>query len=373
MQAALDARMAGHTGIGRYVRCVTGALAALPEADLSLTLFVNPGQDVSWVPASPRLTVRPLPRVMRVFSPGEWTGWDKVLAGQGFELFHVPNFNGPWSCPLPLVVTFHDAIYWRFPRSTGSFAGGCYAKLMLRRSLFQATRVIAVSEASARDARALIGVPASRISVVPHGPPALPPADPQRVAALRETWKAPEGYVLYVGNFLAHKGLDVLVRAMALLKAQGRDLPLVLVGKEDSRSVLLGRLAGGLGLDRAVFAGALEDADLASAYAGARVLVCPSPWEGFGFPMLEGFAASVPVVAVDSGAAPEVAGGAATLARPGDAAGMAEAVLAAWSDEGLRTRLAVGGRQRLQAFSWERAARETLKAYAETTARPGGP
>ncbi len=371
MRAAFDARMAGHSGIGRYIRCLIGALAALPEGDLSLTLFLNPAQDAAWVPSSPHVELRRLPRSMKVFSVREWTGWGRLLAGQGFDLLHIPNFNGPWTSPVPLVVTFHDAIYWRFPAATGSLIGGRYAKLMLKRSFGRSARVIAVSETSARDARELLGVAAGRISVIPHGPPALPVPDPGRIRALREAWTAPEGYVLYVGNFLPHKGLEVLVRSLALLKAQGRDLPMVLAGKEDARSRALGRLAGGLGLNRLVFAGGLDDTDLAAAYAGARVLACPSAWEGFGFPMLEGFAAGTPVVAVDSGAAPEVAGGAALLCRPGDAASMAEAVLSAWGDGPLRSGLIASGRHRLEAFSWERAARGTLEAYREVAGAKG--
>lgn len=375
MRVALDARMAGMSGIGRYLRSLARALADLPEADagdLRLDLWMNPDQDASWVPQSPRVAVHRLPSRMRVYSPSEWLGWGRALRSAGSDLLHVPHFNIPWRTQVPLVATLHDAVYWRFPSSTGSFAGGLYARLMLWRASRVADRVICVSRAAAADLSALLGMDLSKVDVVPHGPPGFAGGgDPEHARLLRDCWNAPDGYLLYVGNFLPHKGLPSLLRAAALLRAQGRDVKLVLAGPEEPRAVALWRESSALALDGAVvFAGQLDDRALAAAYAGARAVVCPSPWEGFGFPMIEAFAAGIPVVAVDGGAAPEVAGGAAILAPAGDVAALAEAILRVWSDGGLRERLGAAGRERLQAFSWAEAARRTLAAYRSALASP---
>ena len=344
MRIAVDARMAGHTGVGRYLRELVQVLAV---HDLELTLFLNPFQDEAWIP--PRVRIRHFPREVPVYSWKEWTAWKGLLTG--FDLFHVPHFNAPWSCPVPMLVTIHDATYWRFPEATGSWLGGQYARFMLQRSVSQARRVIAVSASTGKDVTDLLGADPAKVDVILSGSPEIP---------ARKMGKG--NYVLYVGNFLPHKRLDVLLRAMKALQVQGRDLPLHLVGRLDARGQALRQEAQALGI-RTRFLGEVDDSGLYDAYTGARLAVSPSPWEGFGFPAVEALAQGVPVVAVDSGASPEVLGGAALYSKPGDAAGMAEAILRVWADEGLRATLLKAGRKRVGELRWEETAHRTVEAY----------
>jgi glycosyltransferase involved in cell wall biosynthesis len=129
--------------------------------------------------------------------------------------------------------------------------------------------------------------------------------------------------------------------------------------------VLLGRLPDSLRVDTGgvVATGYLDDGTLAATEGGADALLFPSVYEGFGLPVLEAMAAGVPVVCSNVSAIPEIAGGAALYFDPSDAADMAANIAEISGDESLRARLRAKGLSHVAAFSWERAARETLAVY----------
>jgi glycosyltransferase involved in cell wall biosynthesis len=95
--------------------------------------------------------------------------------------------------------------------------------------------------------------------------------------------------------------------------------------------------------------------------ASAGAIVVPCPWEGFGLPLLQGFAANVPVVAAHAGSLTEVAGQSALLVPPDDAEAWADALGTILTDGAVRDRLRAAGTARVSAFSWHRCAEETWK------------
>jgi glycosyltransferase involved in cell wall biosynthesis len=111
---------------------------------------------------------------------------------------------------------------------------------------------------------------------------------------------------------------------------------------------------------RIVSTGYLDDATLAAEYASAAAVAYPSDLEGFGFPVVEGFASGTPVVAT-----PELAGDAAVLVAPGNVSQLADALLSVLSDRALATRLASAGGQRAEAFTWRESALRTLEVYRD--------
>src|SRR3954463_129303 len=108
--------------------------------------------------------------------------------------------------------------------------------------------------------------------------------------------------------------------------------------------------------------GYVPDDERPALYGGARVLLMPSLYEGFGLPCLEAMASGVPVVAANRAALPETCGGAAILAEP-DA--FAPALLRAATDDGERDRLRRAGLERARPFTWERTAELVDAALAE--------
>jgi glycosyltransferase involved in cell wall biosynthesis len=252
------------------------------------------------------------------------------------DVLHCPTFRAPVRSSVPVVVTVHDLAVLRHPGTFNQWTRR-YSRLAVPRVARAARRVIAVSDFTRREIVDLLGVPAERISVIPNavGDPFAPDGP------------AAEGdYVLAVGTLEPRKNLAVAQQAADRLGVELR--------------VVGARGWGDVQVDG--WLGRVADEELARLYRGARCLVYPSLYEGFGIPVLEAMACGTPVVTSTGGATEEVAGSAAVLVDPHDpvviASGIEEA--AARRDE-LRTR----GLERAAQFTWERVAAETWAVYEE--------
>ena len=115
--------------------------------------------------------------------------------------------------------------------------------------------------------------------------------------------------------------------------------------------------------DRVKFAGYIDRADIAAVYSQAAVFVFPSLYEGFGLPILEAMGCGTPVITSNVSSMPEVAGNAAVLVSPTDAAELSAALESVLGDEGKRGEMRKKGFARVSSFSWERCAKETLEVY----------
>ena len=113
------------------------------------------------------------------------------------------------------------------------------------------------------------------------------------------------------------------------------------------------------------YLGYVEKQDMPLLYRGARFLVFPSLFEGFGLPLLEAMASDCPVLCSSAASIPEVVGDATLLFDPNDPEEMADSMHRILTDEELRRTLVKAGRERALQFSWERTARETLKVLEE--------
>ncbi|MBE7699693.1 glycosyltransferase [Oerskovia sp. Sa1BUA8] len=176
-------------------------------------------------------------------------------------------------------------------------------------------------------------------------------------------------HVGYAGRLALHKGVDVLLAAAEL---DGR-LHVTLAGDGPSARALRER-ARPLG-DRVRFVGPLSGDDLVAFYRSLDVLAVPSletsGWvEQFGRVAVEAMACGTPVVASDSGALPDVVGGAGLLVPPGDAAALRAALVRVVDEPGLAATLRDQGVARASSCSWPQVARRYLALYEHATAHP---
>ncbi|MEA5153901.1 glycosyltransferase [Raineyella sp.] len=175
----------------------------------------------------------------------------------------------------------------------------------------------------------------------------------------------------YVGRLAPHKGIDVLLEAVA---GEPR-LRLRIAGAGPEAETLRLRVAAGGLRDRVEFVGPVDQAELPTLYRGLDVLAVPSlttaSWvEQYGRVAVEAMACGTPVVASDTGALPEVVGGAGLLVAPGDPVALRAALVRVGSDPQLAADLRARGLGRAAATSWERVAEDFLALYRSMLHRP---
>lgn len=358
MRVALDARKAYDGGIGRYIRSLSAAMLEL-DPGLELVLLLPPAMP-GWLGDHPR--VSRVDHASRLYGVGELWKTGRVLRGLDVDLVHEPHYTLPFGLPCPTVVTIHDLIHWHFPEYLPNPAARRYARWMIRSAARRADRVITVSEVSRRDLTELAGADPDRVRAIPLGvDPAFAGAGPEEVAEARRELGIDGGYILYVGALKPHKNPDVLVRAFR--DASIPDATLLLVGGTPSASLLEAAGTEMIDTGRIRFVATLTDAHLVGLYAGARVVVLPSRYEGFGLPVLEAMAAGAPAVVSRAGSIPEVGGDAVVYVPPGEAGPLADALASLWSDRDRRSDLAARGRERARGFTWAETARRTREVY----------
>ncbi|HLG09056.1 MAG TPA: glycosyltransferase family 1 protein [Gaiellaceae bacterium] len=296
-------------GTARHVRGLLAALRSRPGLELELLSFGGAGRpssvvrDALWYPVG-------LPRRAR-----------------SLDVLHCTTFRGPVRSGVPTVLTVHDLAILRSPEAFPRWHR-LYGRVGLTRVLRAADAVIAVSEFTKGETAALAGVPAERIRVVPNAVDAV--FAPDGAAAAGD-------YVLAVATLEPRKNLS---RAVEAARLAGVDLRVV-------------GARGWGGVDVPGWVGEIPDSELAALYRGARCVLYPSLYEGFGLPVLEAMACGVPVVTSRATAMEEVAGGAAVLVDPLDAEAIAEGIREAALR---RDELVSSGLVRARELTWERAA-----------------
>lgn len=265
------------------------------------------------------------------------------------------------------VITVHDVIPLLWPRE---YLRTGFVHRMLYRAARRATRLIADSECSKRDAVRHLGVDPERVDVVYlAADPRFRPTDPGEVPAALGI----EGpYVLYVGGLTnddPRKNVGPLIDGFAAWsRARSRPEALVLSGRLGPAAEPLRARARSAGA-RIVFTDFVGDDRLPALYSGARCFVSASRYEGFGLPQLEALACGVPVACFEAGSLPEVVGPGGLLDRTDDTEALFGAVERLCDDSELRERLASAGREHAATFSWRRSAEQTWDSYERALPR----
>lgn len=274
---------------------------------------------------------------------------------------------------LPLVVTVHHPItrdlQWQL-----RFARGFWHRLLIRRwhSFLtmqkrvapQLQHVLAPSQSARRDIAEDFRLDLQRISVAVQG---VDHSVFQPIAGIR---REPFHIMTTTSADVPLKGLDTLLKAVALVRAELPEVRLTVVGSP-RKGGHTERMVQVLDIgDIVEFAGGLEDArDIARLYARASAAAVPSLYEGFGLPAAEAMSCGVPLVVSDGGSLPEVVAGAGLVVPAGNERAMAKRLVELLQDKKLRDRLARAGMERAQStFRWEQTAEQTVQLYRQAIA-----
>ena len=373
----LDARTAidHFPGIGRYTVNLAREMRPLLGAGEELILLYDPTQPSMWnLEGLADEHVRVVHAPLSPFSfQAQWR-LPRLLRGLKADIYHSPYYLMPYRPGIPSLVTIFDLIPLRCPAYFTRIQRLIYSTTV-NLAAGVARRVIATSQATARDFQHLLRVSERRVRVIPlAADPIFRVRSPAEVETLRRKHKLPERYVLHLSSNKPHKNRMRLVEAWALLEKRletaGRQL--VLAGREDPRYPEVRDRIKALNLEDRVHAlGGIPDEDLPSLYAGASWFVFPSLYEGFGLPVLEAMACGTPVICSSTSSLPEIVGDAAIMFDPTDPEDIARALAQALADPRKREELSEESLRRAQGFRWEQTAQRTYRCYKEIIAEYG--
>ena len=284
---------------------------------------------------------------------------------QSVEIVHATDHRIPRLKSRPVVATLHDAIAF------SHMDGLRYRWKRLRGFVFKqtahwATQIITVSEHSKREIVKWFGIPEDTITVTPLGVDEdwYRDVDAEELARVKRCYALPDRFFFFVGTLQPRKNVRRIIDAhKSLPQGMRREVPLVIAGRHgwkcDAEVAELQNCGDGtMRWIQYVPAG-----DLLPIFKQATALAWPSLNEGFGLPVLEAFAAGLPVITSNTTSLPEVAGDAALLVNPESVGEIAEAMQTVSSNESLQNDLRTRGRARAKQFTWERTARQTIEVY----------
>ena len=364
---ALDARK---TGVGHYTSHLLRALPAAAGEDRITAWYLHAKgllRPRAFFGDLPGLHERASRFPARIFEPlSSRLGEPRLERSVEFDVLLATNFLPPATRSPGVVLVVHDLAFRKFPET----APHMDARWLRRFEswLAAAARVIVPSASAARDLTELYDVDPSRIDAIHHGVEAhaFRPAPDAVVADVRRRFGVAGPYVLFVGGIEPRKNLGRLVRAFAALRGL-EDVSLVIAGGPvrwfpdaiQQLDAAIAALPAGV-RSRVIRTGYVTQVDKVALMTDATLMAYPSRYEGFGFPVMEAFAAGLPVLTSNVSSMPEVAGEAAELVDPDDTDAIAAALERMLRDRDLLDNLAAAGVARVSGFTWEATARATM-------------
>lgn len=285
------------------------------------------------------------------------------------DIFHGLADRLPWSYKCKSIVTIHDI---GSVVLEDNFASKHFKNMMRKRyenilNKRKADLVIVPSEWTKKEIVRYFSYPEGKIRVIYHGvKPVFSPRDENTINSAKQKYGIGNDYFLYVGAVNLRKNILRILKAYKMFSDKNKKVDFVLVGNlsygheeildEMSKLNLEGRIK---------LIGYLKNDELISLYSGAKALVFPSLYEGFGLPIIEAMACGTPVLTSDVASMPEIAGDAGYFVNPEDVSAIAEKLFILAEDENVRRILREKGLNRAKFFSWGKTAEETLKVYNE--------
>lgn len=276
------------------------------------------------------------------------------------DVVHAPSLAIPPVRDRPLVVTVHDIAFRRLPEVTTKRGGRFHRRgLALAR---KHARVVIVPSVFTGLELEREGFERARIAVVPLGVDPPRPRDPDEIDAAVARAGVQRPYVLTVGTVEPRKGMTTIAGAVEKLRRARPDLTLVVAGPPGWGEVT--------GLDRPFVRviGAQPWSTLDALYRRADAFCLASLYEGFGLPVVEALARSVPTVVTTGSALVEVVQGAGGLFAPGDVDACAQQIGRLLDDAGYRAGLVRAGLARAAELTWDNCAEGHRGVYARALA-----
>ena len=366
------------TGIATYTRNLAETL--LQTGQVEARFFYYAGwsrilREVSLPAISPlkRLIKTLVPRPYEVSRLVQQWRFRKGVAKYRPDLYHEPNYLS-FRFDGPIVITVHDLSHVRYPETHPVDRVRAMNKF-LPQAMEMASQIIVDSRFVKGEVVSHFGVDPAKVHAI-HlgiGKNYVPRSAEELGPVLARLGLSAKKYILAVGTLEPRKNLIQAIDAYAgLPEAVRKSTPLVIAGM---KGWLAGELQARINKyeDRGEvrWLGYVPAEILPMLYSGARMLVYPSLYEGFGLPVLEAMASGIPVITSNQASLPEVAGDAGIMVEPRDGDALREAMLRLIEDEAEVRRRSELGLAQAAKFTWRACARNTLAVYRKALQSTG--
>jgi len=293
-----------------------------------------------------------------------------------YDLIHYPYFDPffltlPKHDKTPFLVTVHDLIPRQFKSHFPVGIKGEIKWLIQKYRLRQAKYIITVSHYSKYVIKNITGYPKDKIYVTYEGadPGFQPKTDKKLLASIKERYKLPDKFVLYVGDLNWSKNVPTLINA-----CQNQKIPLVLVGSAATRKnvqnhpwnqdiLWVQSKAKQLNDNSLILTGFVPDEDLPIIFNLATIYCQPSYAEGFGLPLVQAMKSGCPIAYSQETSIPEIMDLNGVFFDPYSQKSMEKALLSLWKNKKLQQKYSRLGLKRAEIFDWKYTAIQTLAVY----------
>jgi glycosyltransferase involved in cell wall biosynthesis len=351
-------------GIGHYTHEIYARLAH--QAELTPVVFGKRGADLFDSASIYRMSRYSLSAAMAAIAQKPFVG-DAELAKR-VDIFHATDHYTPKLKGVPVVATLMDAIPLSHPQWVSQSLRGL-KNWLWRQSGQWAEHVITISEFSRIEVAKHFGISESRITVTPLGVDDryFQRLTGNEVDAVLRIFEVPERFFVFVGTLQPRKNVERIVQAHEALPSNLRaECPLLIVGRKGwGCDELVSKLESGSKKGPVRWLQNVNDFEKRVLLQSSIALVFPSLCEGFGLPVLEGFASQTPVITSNNTSLPEVAADAALMVDPTSIHEISDAMATLATNEKLAQNLVGKGLERARRFTWDECAAQTMKVYEQ--------
>jgi len=365
MKIGIDARLWEQTGVGRYIRNLVANLQVIDKEN-EYTLFARKEdlESIQKIVKNPKWKI--IPVNIKWHSLKEQYNFPKILNRENLNLIHFPYFSVPITYKRPFIVTIHDLIVYHFSTGKASTLPLPFYKIkrigytkVVKNAVVKAEKIIVPLNAVKNDLIRTLNISEDKIIVTYEG---FTLDSSKNVSETLKTLVSQSPYFLSVGNAYPHKNLLRLIEAFEKLKSE--NVRLFLVGKDDYFYKRLEKEIKKRNLNSISFLHNLEDKDISYLYQNAVSLVTPSLMEGFGLPIIEAISNNCLVLASNIPSFREVCQDTVIYFDPLSTDSIAQKMHEVLTNGKKHYKpMLIRAKKRLELFSWEKMAKETLKVY----------
>jgi glycosyltransferase involved in cell wall biosynthesis/GT2 family glycosyltransferase len=342
----------------------------------ALTLLIHPEDKAVFPLEDPKLSYEIVPQwLSRPIFSMIWHLYalPRLIAKRKWQMVFLPAGNRRLLAKYDVAtaVTFHDLSQFHIPGKYDALRM-YYIKKVIPHYLKKAPAVFAISESTKNDMILYYKMRPEQITLNYNGynPDKLETDMP--LAKLQEKFAIKGKYMLYIAR-IEHPGknhLNLLKAYELLPEAIKEEYDLICGGgKWNNSEIVLDYHARMKDRDRVHFPGFVSGDDIAALYQNASLYVFPSLYEGFGIPLLEAFAAGIPVICSDRSSLPEIGAEAVRLFNPDEAQSIADAIQTVLNDPTQQLQMILLGQERLKIFSWEKHAKIIIESLRDQLKR----